>query len=299
MNCSVGIDIGGTNFRIGTVWDNGELTNFEKKSSTILGEDNAEYNLFREIENYIVKHDLYSFVKAITIGVPSCVSKDKSKIITTPNLKGLEDVDLKNYLFDKLSIPIFLERDVNFLILNDIKENNLNVDEDTTILGMYVGTGFGNALLINGKLFSGKNGVAGELGHIPLYNIQSVCGCGNLGCSECRASGWYLKSLKDKYFSDTDMNDLFTKHFDNEHLVKFVDDIALVVATEINILDPDYVIFAGGVISMNDFPKEQLKMAVNKRLRKPYPFENIEYIFTNHNQESGIKGGNIYIGFNE
>lgn len=291
---TIGVDIGGTNFRIGMVEDNKSVKNFIQKSSSILKEENAEYYLYKEIKSYVDSNNLNNKIDAITIGVPSCVSKDKTRIITTPNLSGLENVDLSKYLFDKLNIPIFLERDVNFLIVNDVQKYDLIKNGNETILGMYVGTGFGNAIIINGELYYGKNGVAGELGHIPLYGVEDVCNCNNIGCAETRASGWYLAKLREKYFSETEFSDLFTYNGSNEILQKYVDDIAIVVSTEINILDPDYVIFAGGVISMNDFPKDCLIGSINKRLRKPYPLEGIKYIFSEHKQESGIIGGNIY-----
>ncbi len=71
-------------------------------------------------------------------------------------------------------------------------------------------------------------------------------------------------------------------------------DLAIPIATEINILDPDYSIIAGGVTFMEGFPKEVLIEAVHRMARRPYPEQNLEIMFTEHDQQSGIYGSGIY-----
>ena len=94
MKKVIGIDIGGTNLRFGVVDHNGNLEHFEKKSSGSLVSDNAVENLKNEILRYMDTYQLNKEELAITIGVPSAVSKDKSFIYSSPNLKGLENMDL-------------------------------------------------------------------------------------------------------------------------------------------------------------------------------------------------------------
>ena len=62
--------------------------------------------------------------------------------------------------------------------------------------------------------------------HISKIGGTSQCGCGNLGCSECYASGWKLVELKEEYYPDVDMNDLFVKKSNDTVLKNFVDNIA-------------------------------------------------------------------------
>lgn len=156
----------------------------------------------------------------------------------------------------------------------------------------------GNAVYINGQLHVGKNGVAGELGHIPMYGIDEICTCGNVGCSETRCSGRYLMYLADTCFPDTDISEVFVKHGDDPRILEYVDTLAIPMATEINILDPDYVIMAGGVMMMKDFPMERLIWAVKERARKPFPSENLEFVFPEHTQDSGVIGG-AYAAFDK
>jgi len=136
--------------------------------------------------------------------------------------------------------------------------------------------------------------VAGELGHIPMIGGQDRCGCGNIGCSECYASGWKLVEIKDEYFPDIDMNDLFVMKSNDSVLKNFVDNIACVACSEINILNPHSVIFGGGVINMKGFPKDYLEERLYVRMRKPYPAETLKVQYSEDKVDNGVKGAIIY-----
>jgi len=290
----IGIDIGGTNFRIGTVSHLGILNNFIIKSSKMLNESEGVKYLIKEIETYIEKYNLQDKISCVSIGIPSIVNKDKTFVYSTPNLKGIENINLAEEVSKEIKIPVFVNRDVNNLLLNDIEHLKIKDVEEKTIAGFYIGTGLGNAIFINGREYSGKNGVAGELGHIPLYGVNDKCTCGNTGCAEVRISGKYLQEIAKKYFPDTKIDDVFKYHV-NENIIKeFVENLSIPIATEINILDPHYVILAGGVINMDSFPKEELILKIKEKTRKPYPESNLEILFTKHTQESGVLGSAKY-----
>lgn len=285
---TIGIDIGGTNFRIGTVDENGEIQNFEKNSSRIFDNGDVVETMAHAVKGYMERYGVSDKVCAVGVGIPSLVSKDKRTIISTPNLKGFDNIRFADALEEKLSLPVYLDRDVNFLLQNDI--SRLKLDKTKTILGFYVGTGFGNALYIEGKFYAGKNGAAGELGHIPLMDIEEKCTCGNIGCSEVRCSGRYLELLTEKYFPGTLIRNVFKEHPNHPILLKYVKDLAVPIATEINILDPDYAVLAGGVLYMEGFPKEVLLEAIHEKARKPYPESNLDIRFSEHDQQSGVYG---------
>ena len=141
---TIGIDIGGTNFRIGAVNGKGEITGFEKNSSRIFDSGDVIEIMADEIEMYMKRYGITENVRAVGVGIPSMVSKDKKRIVSTPNLKGFDNLDFVDRLEEKIEMPVFLDRDVNFLLQNDI--SCLKLDASKTILGFYVGTGFGNAI---------------------------------------------------------------------------------------------------------------------------------------------------------
>lgn len=288
-NFTLGIDIGGTNFRIGMVSSNGEIENFIKKSSRVFDTGNAIEHLYNEIVQYYENFQCKDQVVAVAIGLPSMVSKDKQTVLSTPNLKGFDNIHFGNKLSEKLGIPVYLDRDVNYLLQNDMSKLGLKTDK--IILGFYVGTGFGNAIFMNGSFYCGKNGVAGELGHIPLYGLEGEqCTCGNYGCSEVRCSGKYLEAITASHFPETIIKNVFKEHGNDPIILKYVRELAIPIATEINILDPDYIILAGGVLFMEDFPKEILVEEIHNRVRKPFPEANLEIFFSEHTQQSGVYG---------
>ena len=139
------------------------------------------------------------------------------------------------------------------------------------------------------------NGVAGELGHIPVMNSEEECPCGNTGCIEIYASGKNLQNILKENFPEDKIDDIFVKHGDNEIIKKYIDTLALPIATEINIFDPDYIIIAGGVPMMKGFPRDYLDKCIYKYARKPYPAENLNIIYSEHDQKSGVLGAAYYI----
>lgn len=295
MKQAIGIDIGGTNLRIGCVDSYGNLTNFERVSSRNLMNAGAVHVLGEYISEYIDRYSLYDKIAAVGIGVPSAVSKDKSFVYSTPNLKGLENMDLGNILTDKLKIQVYVERDVNYLLWNDINKYRLNQGNKNTILGFYLGTGLGNALCIQGNMYTGKNGVAGELGHAPFWGLHEKCSCGNEGCIELRCSGYHLDEIRKRWFPQTDIGDIFTLHGDEQVIRDYIDTLSYPIALEITVFDPDYVVMSGGVMRMKDFPAKRLTELIKQRVRHPYPSENLEFVFPESSQTDGVIGGGLSV----
>ena len=69
--------------------------------------------------------------------------------------------------------------------------------------------------------------------------------------------------------------------------------MAVAVATEVNILDPEYVVLGGGVLQMDGFPLEYFEQKIRAYTRKPYPEENLRLVYSRPNQENGIIGAGI------
>jgi allose kinase len=287
----LGIDIGGTNLRMGTVTKDGVLSNFERKSSVSLLKENASENLVKEISAYIDRYHLKKQVIGICVGVPATVKKDKSFIFSAPNLHGLQNIDLGRLIREATGLPTIVDRDVYYLLMYDIVTMNLDPNHDKTILGVYVGTGIGNAIYIDGKVYVGKNGVAGELGHIPMYHNSDACTCGNRGCAEVVCSGLKLEKLAKEKFPDCRIRDIFLKHGDSPEIKEFIDTLSLPAATEITLLDPDFVIIGGGVTMMQDFPLDDYLNAIRNHTRHPMPAESISFLKSKESQTNGVIGG--------
>src|SRR5205085_11093382 len=107
-------------------------------------------------------------------------------VIFAPNMEGWKDVPLKKDLEKQLDVPVFVENDANICVLGvhvaELKSKPRNV------VGIFVGTGIGGGLILNGQLFGGFNHTAGEIGHMVIDVNGPKCGCGDKGCFEAVAS---------------------------------------------------------------------------------------------------------------
>lgn len=293
-SCIIGIDIGGTNFRIGAVDEQNQVSHFRKiQTSEVFHTEDAMADLTVYMKDYcqMLKAEGRE-IQAISIGFPTTINRERTMVLQAPNVPFMEHMPVVEVLGAALGIPVYIEKDVTMALLYDMETHNLMDSE--LLVGCYFGTGLGNVIMINGKILTGRNGTAGELGHIPVDGTSDRCGCGNVGCMENVAAGKYLRKLCAEVYTDTPVDQIFTKHGKEPLLCQFVDRMAQAVATEVNILDPDYVLIGGGVPEMKDFPKEDLMERILFRTRKPYPAENLRVIFTKDAEDKSVIGAAVY-----
>ena len=134
--CVIGIDIGGTNIRIGRTDENDQLVDFERVSSKETFKDgNISESLTEVLKNYLDKYCKNVQVKQIAIGIPATLSSDRKQILQVPNIKGMDGLFLGKELEENLGIPVVLEKDVNMLYYWDKYDKKLS-DEGVGI-GVY------------------------------------------------------------------------------------------------------------------------------------------------------------------
>jgi len=227
---------------------------------------------------------------AMVIGLPVTISKDKTKVLSTSNLQIHADVfsDLVYRLRENFSCAVMLERDVNLQLAYDVHHADV---EEKIVLGCYLGTGFGFSIWLEGNIYTGAHGVAGELGHIPYGNEAEICVCGNPGCLETVVSGMNLRRFYEKKQPSYPL-DLFFSQSENRNFIDcFLQEAAKAIATTINLFDPDAVILGGGVMDMQDFPYQDLTDRVLIHCRKPLPADQLELIKATSSSFNGAVGG--------
>ncbi|MDD3337694.1 MAG: allose kinase [Lachnospiraceae bacterium] len=293
----LGIDIGGTNIRAGLVGEDYNLSDFIIESSTqIMDAEHAADKLLLFVKRYLDDQGKGKNIAGISLGFPSTIDRDRKVVLSTPNIAGLDNVPVVDTIEAQVGIPTYIDTDVDMLLRHDMFKGSIP-DEGITA-AFYLGTGLGNAIAINGELLIGKNGAAAELGHIPSRDVQGKCGCGNTSCVELFASGKHLREVCDTELGGAFIGNVFKEHSEDPAIRKFIHDLAIPVAAEINILDPDYIIIGGGVVQMPGFPKEQLETAIHEYARKPYPEQNLDFVYSVPGQENGVIGAGIH-GFKQ
>lgn len=291
----VGLDVGGTNLRIGLVDENYRLRDFTVESSrSALAGPKSAATLIQRLATYLER--VGAVPKSVVVGFPATVDVTRRVVLSTANVEGFDDVPFADLVEEAIGVPTFLERDTNLLLMHDMWDKDLSGQQ--IVLGCYPGTGFGSALAIGGKLHVGKTGSEGELGHMPVKGLTLRCGCGNIGCVEAIASGKYLEQLVERHFPGTPIGEAFLRHAETDILLDFVDSLSLPVATAVNILDPHAVILGGGVIAMDAFPRQYLEERIRIHTRKPEPAASLALMFAEPRQENGVIGAGIY-GFRQ
>lgn len=285
---TLGVDIGGTNIRLGLVSLGGEIKSLERYSSGEVSGDEAVLKLGALLEDYINRNGT---PEAACIGFPATVDKGRETVLNAPNLQGFDGVPVGRELTERLGFPVFIEKDVNLLLMGDMSKLELTASD---VVACYVGTGIGNAIMIGGQLVTGANGVAGELGHIPFGDCDKICGCGNVGCAEAFCGGGYLAELGTARFSGTEMRELFVRHGDDPLLSEYTERLGRVIAAEVNIIDPEILLLGGGVIEMREFPRERLAEVILSHTRRPLPHDNLKIVYSPvGNGTNGVLGAGL------
>ena len=291
--CIVGIDIGGTNFRIGAVDGALQISEFEKLPVEKVFRTRAPLeDLAAFLKAYLDRDGLRGGVDAVSIGFPATLNRDRTVVMQAPNVRFMENLPVVRHLEQALGLPVLIERDVSMACCYDM--DRYGVSGEGIVAAIYFGTGIGSAICIDGRMLLGRDGAAGEVGHLAVPGFSDVCGCGNRGCMETVAGGKYLTKLCREVYPDTYIGDLFTAHGQDPLLRDFVDRMAIAVTAEVNILNPDCVLVGGGVLDMKDFPRALLLEKIHEHTRKPFPDQTLQLIFTEDAPEKCVVGAAIY-----
>ena len=283
------IDIGGTNFRLGAVRNDGTVAKFDKVSAEAVFQSG---NVLEDLSQIIRDFSSDLSFDAVSIGFPATLNRERTRVVQAPNIPSMEEIPVCEQLQKTLHVPVVAERDVTFALCYDVEKYHLPTEG--VICGIYFGTGIGNAILVGGTPFTGRHGTAGELGHIPVPGCSIPCGCGNIGCLEAFAGGKALARIRRDRYPETPIEEIFSCHGEEKELLEVIDGMAVAVSTEINILDPDQVLLGGGVLSMKDFPRARLEQKIREHTRKPLPWLELELIYTGDEPDKSVIGGAVY-----
>ena len=184
---SIGVDLGGTNLRIAAVTGDGRL--LEKitlGTKVIQGRDEVINEMCAAIQQLSGRYgDRGKFLGA-GIGVPGIIDMATGTLRKSANLPGWEDYPVRAEIERRLQAPVVLENDANVAALGEQWLGAARgVANAATVT---LGTGIGGGIVLNGKIWHGMNGMAGEFGHVTIEPEGHPCGCGSRGCAEQYAS---------------------------------------------------------------------------------------------------------------
>lgn len=309
----VGVDLGGTKILAGVFPNNLKCLGKTKLSTkSERGPEAVIDRVARCIRDAVDECDLgMKQIRGIGIGAPGAVNPETGEVLFAPNL-GWEGVALQKELEKRLEVPVFVENDCNICTLG-VHEAEFG-GKARSLVGIFVGTGIGAGIMLDGKLYSGFNRTAGEIGHMVLEVGGPKCGCGNKGCFEALASRsaifrriqtavkegqkTVLTDMLGDQIEDMRSGDLRKAMKKGDRFVEKVIEeaaeyIGIAVANVINLLNPELIVLGGGVIEQ----LEDEMMAIIVETAKDYAMtgtaKGIQIEASSLGDDAGITGGAV------
>jgi glucokinase len=184
---AIGIDIGGTKVAAGLVDTDGRVlqrarreTPHRSKSPQVVEDTIAE--VIGELRD----HNAYRQVMAVGIGAAGFVDATQSSVLFAPHLSWRHE-PLRDAMRRRVGLPVVVENDANAALWAETRFGAAEGEE--AVVCVNLGTGIGGGVLLDGALYRGRFGVAGEFGHMQVVPGGHRCECGNRGCWEQYASG--------------------------------------------------------------------------------------------------------------
>jgi len=179
---TVGVDVGGTKVAAGVVDEHGNVLAHLRRATTASQPGAAEQAIAEIVLELAAEHD----VVAVGVGAAGLVDETRSVVRFAPNLNWREQ-PVRALLEQATGLPVVVENDANAAAWAEYRFGAAQGRSDVVMVT--VGTGIGGALILDGRLYRGRYGLASELGHVVLVPDGRACGCGRRGCWEQYASG--------------------------------------------------------------------------------------------------------------
>ena len=269
----VGVDIGGTNIKLGLVSPQGKVISRSYFSTRpfISSKKKLVDHIAEEIKKIIISNGLKANdIAGVGVGLPGLIDYTKGIVRFLPNIPGWKNVPLKSILQRKLNLPVFVDNDVKLITLAEWKLGaGLGVKN---LICLTLGTGVGGGLVLDNRLYRGPGNAAGELGHIPLNEKGLPCNCGGFGCFETYVGNKYLYALASRIMNKPSMTTpkMFAlANQGNVKAIRFWHEAATRIGNGlvgvINLLNPELIIIGGGIANNEKYLFPTIKAIIKKR----------------------------------
>jgi glucokinase len=292
---AIGVDLGGTNLRVALVSGEGEIVRKIKMPST--------KQVFDTILNTIAEIKREG-VAGIGLGSAGIIDRRHGRIFTSPNLHAIEGTDFVKEIRERFGLPVVVENDANVAALGE-KIAGAGRGFDHFVL-LTLGTGIGGGIIHNGKLLN----VSAEIGHMSINADAEKCPCGNNGCLENYASARAMTTkavsmleketesilkecCKGSIYKITP-EDIYKAALEGDTLAREIlrdagRFLGVGLANIINIMSPEAIILAGGLIgAWNIYVQEAIREASRRAFREL--FEGVKIIPSSLGDDAGIVG---------
>ncbi|HOJ05956.1 MAG: ROK family protein [Ignavibacteriota bacterium] len=312
---ALGVDIGGTNIKIGIVSDRGKLIKSHSvKTQPESGPKKVISNICKGIDEILEKNKLK--IQGIGVGCPGVVQIKKGIVENAPNLPGWKNVKLGQILKNKYGYKIHIENDANAAAIGELIFG-AGKKFDSFVM-VTLGTGVGGGIVFDKKIFRGEFGAAGEVGHISIDINGPKCNCGSTGCIEAYAGNAYLREIVRSELPEhrdseiwklieNDLSKVSPKIIQlaaekNDAYAKFVIErmgrqLGAALASLSNLLDISTFIIGGGVAGFGKPLFDSTRKTIANRVLLPLR-QRVLVIPAKLKNEAGIKGASSLVFYN-
>lgn len=304
MKNYIGIDIGGTKI-LGVLYDEkgNPISKSKKKTKASEGVEVVMEQIVKVIDELIEVNTVE--LAGIGAGIPGLVT-DEGIITFSPNIP-LRNFNLKKILSKKYNVPVTIGNDVNVAMFGEFKY--LNRADLKHVLGLFIGTGVGGAIIIDGKLYQGQ-GAAAEFGHMVVNSDGVFCGCGSQGCLEAYSSKWAIQEfllsqirkgrdsvLRDVLESgDVIKSSAIEKAYSegDEITIEAIDRairyLGIALGSLINLFNPQMIILGGGMMESMGKSLQSRLIEESKLHTMPGLMKTVEFRLSELGDEAGVYG---------
>jgi len=308
------IDLGGTKIFAAIISNKGQI--IAKERCLTLADEGPQAVINRilsAIDHLLSQRNInLSPLGSISIAAAGAIDFEKGLITSSPHLPGWHDVPLRDIVKGKYKVNTFLMNDADAAALG---EHHFGAGQGVNnLILLTVGTGIGGGIIINGKLYSGVSGSAGEIGHTTIDVNGPRCSCGNTGCLEALVSGTavakeaikrirqgersFLTESVGGKIEDITAEEVLTAARDGDSLaseviLKAATYLGIGLANVVNIFNPEMIIIGGGMAKMGDLLLNPAKQVVRERAYQ-LSAQAVQIVPAQLGDDAGVLGAAVF-----
>jgi len=306
----LGIDLGGTKILTAVANSQGEILSRDHSITPAQKGHEAIVNSILESAHHALEQAnvAISELTAVGVGAPGISNPETGILFTSPNLPGWRDVPLRDIMQERLGRKTYLINDANAAALGEFYFGAARGVRD--FIYITISTGIGGGIVIDGKIYSGAIGAAGEVGHMTIDDDGPICNCGNRGCWETLASGTALAGEARHRIEEGVTTSILeyangdpekvtaevihsaAKHGDGlakELITRTGYYVGVGLANLINIFNPELIVIGGGLSNIGDMLLKPAFKTAGERAYKE-AFHAVRFASAELGRNSGVLG---------
>jgi glucokinase len=308
------VDIGGTKTIVALVLPTGKILS-RRYYLTLADEGTrAVINKLSSTINRSIAQARLRNTELMGIGIATAGILDTRRgiVTTSPNLPGWHNIPLRDVIAARSGLTTYLINDASAAALG---EHRFGAGRGfDNLLYLTVSTGIGGGIIINGELYSGADGCAGEFGHMTIEADGPECHCGNFGCLEALASGWAIAREAVTRINQGERSSIaeLVDGIENitaetvakaarqgdrlacDIIAKAANYLGIGLANLVNIFNPELIIIGGGLSKMGNMLLEPARKVIKDRAFR-LPAQSVRIVRARLGSNAGIIGAAIHV----